>query len=273
MISNTLSKKLLTFVSSREALNFLFLISGLSLVICLYFLKAKDAETLTTQFSQNKTQHEAPIISPHIKISSIKIQLPTHTSHVMKNLVSNEQFHAFTRATSYQSWREKQGLLPSWRFPNSTQTHESWEDSPLAPALWLNRADSEAFCVWMSERNQDLSPYLDHEKTVLWKKGGLRLPTVEELNVIQGKTPDSSLEHWEWTANTLQDFNQSFSSGSDYLTSWHPRSPLRHRRDQDMSLKESVATGFRLAWTESISDKELSNLSEVQKSSHNKKIL
>lgn len=135
---------------------------------------------------------------------------------VLRRPVSKEEFATFVQQSNYRSWREQNGLSPTWR-----------DGSANAAVSWMMPSDAEAYCAWLGLR-----------------RGGyqFRLPTVAEL----AQVPECN--DWEWSSSTLYDTDPSRAANKAYHTAWHPMQGERHRRPRDLAGSEALATSFRLAW-------------------------
>jgi hypothetical protein len=161
-------------------------------------------------FSKSPAPARAP--NPHtpaLTLATQSIRGTTFSDHP----ISKKEFGRFVRSTKYKTWREEQGLTPTWR--NGGQ-----EDSP---ATWLTQPDAQAFCRWLSQ-----------ETGQRW-----RLPQVDELAPLGNREVS-----WIWTNHTLKDFDATLGNAGDYQTAWHPAAPLRHRRLRDMGDPELEPTSF-----------------------------
>jgi hypothetical protein len=132
-------------------------------------------------------------------------------------------------------------MLPNWR-----HLHDLQPTIPSNPVLWLAQEDAEAFCYWWTNRLDEPSPY-SYTKNNIWQNNGLRLPSAEELDIFP---KDYSDNQWEWTCNNLADFPEHDQSYKEYLTLWHPKDHLLHRRVRDLNFNTKDPVTFRLAWTE-----------------------
>lgn len=220
--------------------NYLFLLISLLFITVLYFAKTG----VETQESDNTissfVERIIPVVPPTILVS-----LDGQEVQLSQQPVSNEDFYAFSKATGYRTWRERNRLLPNWRYPFGKEekleeeTPKTFEDLKSLPVLWLSREDSEAYCQWLKKEYQTLG-----------KNFSFSLPSFRELEAAADQSDPNfdflSLGHWEWTSSDLSEFDNKLGNASDYLTAWQSGNRKRHRRASDMGRKDITATGFRL---------------------------
>ena len=150
--------------------------------------------------------------------------------------ISNQCFYTFSQETYYKTWREKENILPNWKFPqqNSEYTPEldspSWKKEPDEPVLWITQKDALAFCQWMTKKQGD------HH---------YRLPTAQELEQfnIDKKNPFFG-ELWQWTSENFINKDPRLQTPIEYAISWRQGFPLNH--DNHINVEEAAPTTFRV---------------------------
>ncbi len=234
-----------------------FLLTGLALVSLFTTVKSKSSPPSEKSNLQSSFQHIAPIPSHE----ALQIEVGGAQVFISKYPISNHQFAQFVEETGYRTWREKQLRYPNWRYPQVENLSDIDQESTSlamandAPANWLTQGDAIAYCRWVSEKQGALSAY-DFDSTAPWTQKGCRLPTSQELEHLQNQT---NLSDWEWTSQTLANWNSSFASAMRYTTAWSPTEPPRHRKVEDMTDEEFHNTHFRIAWTISPSPRPLAD--------------
>lgn len=221
----------------------LLLISGIGLVIGLAALKDSGQNTrgMILEKWQRDYEESHVNVGPSFPCPMTEIEVDGRRCFVAESPVTNAEFFRFTQASSYRSWRERRGHKLTWRHPSADNDKPSHDVAPNAPALWLTPSDGIAYCRWLAKERGVFSPY--EEAGELWTTPGPRLPTVSELEAID------SAACWEWTCQTLYDFDASVSRHRDYRSAWKKGGALRHRRDEDLGRDDIEATTFRIAWT------------------------
>ncbi|MFT4551671.1 MAG: sulfatase activating formylglycine-generating enzyme [Chlamydiales bacterium] len=220
--------------------NYIFLLAGLLFITALYLAKTGDEIQESDNTISSFVERIIPTVPPTVLVS-----LNGQDIYLTKHPVTNEEFYTFSRATGYRTWRERNRLLPNWRYPffsekdNEEETPKTFEDLKLLPVLWLSREDSEAYCQWLKK-----------EYNSLGKNYSFSLPSFKELEAAAIQQEESfdylTKDHWEWTRSDLSDFGSKLGNASDYLTAWRSGNGQRHRRSSDMGRKDVSATGFRL---------------------------
>lgn len=186
---------------NRETLG--FLLFGLLFVALLSFVKYRE--------NRSVPRDEAPALA---------IELPTSLIHVADSRVhlstlpiSRTLFAEFVQQTRYRTWREEQGLMPTWKTPTGSE-----EDAPVG---WLVFRDARRFCSWLGTMRGTT----------------YRLPRAAELSAYLESEPSARYHmghHWLWTSQTLADFDSTVPNGQAYHTAWRADGTLYHRRTRDL---------------------------------------
>ena len=174
------------------------------------------------------------------QIPSYKIQLPEYKRInyekgdflFSSSPISNALFYEFVKATHYLTWRERHAVYPTWQQQTEDASSVSWLEAPNAPALWLTQDDAFHFCFWLNE----LFPYKQIE-----------LPSVTELE-LEDIQQTLSASRWLWTRENYSHFDTELKGSQEYLTAWHPKKEVLHRREKDFAQTDIPPVSFHIIW-------------------------
>jgi hypothetical protein len=232
--------------------NTLFLASSLILVGVLTWYKIQ----INNPIEDDMSSPCAPAYSNNLQLSHSSHALDSHRFYLSSSPITNAQYHHFTSETGYFSAKERSGLYPYWEYPNLQQQASkdhlpSWITEPDLPVLWLLKEDAERFCIWLSEKKSEYSPYLKSRESPFWKGKGFRLPTLSELNAaFCNTTQTEKKQHWEWTASDYSEVQKKGNSYKDYLALWKFKTSPKFRRRRDILSSNEEPVTFHIAWTD-----------------------
>ncbi len=137
-----------------------FLVLGILLVGLLTWKKQTD----------NKTKDEGAAAPVQASANPPLAHVTVNDSYVLAHPVMREEFEQFCLEAGYTSWRERQGLSPTWKDGRKGE-----------PVSWMTPSDAENYSAWLSR-----------------KHGGtpFQLPTIDQLKAV------GSL-NWEWSRESM----------------------------------------------------------------------
>ncbi len=213
----------------------LYLVGGLAVVAALTVSKYQQQQRreLWKGSWQVREEREPLKAVARVAHASTELFVEERRVFVADEPVTIGQFQAFLEATRYQTSYDGSSKRPS--------------DTAV---LGLSRSDAEAYCRWLSRERGETSPYEQKGEQALWKRQGVRLATVDELEALQVQRPPLFYgERWEWTCQNMSQLDSAQQNFSEYQSAWNPKGALRHRRSRDLSSAERGETAFRVAWT------------------------